>query len=248
MILIRSLIYQLGMSLLTIVFGIVALVVLPLPSLQRSRIMAWYAKSCVWLLRLSCGLSFRVIGAENIPSTPSIILCKHQSAWETLALQLVFPAQVWVLKRELLWLPVFGWGLASLSPIAIDRSKTKKAMQQMMEQGRQRIAAGLWIVIFPEGTRIPAGQRGKYKQGGARLAIDIGTPIVPVAHNGGEFWPRNGFRKYPGEVTMVIGQPLIPQGQTSEALTQQVEDWIETQMDSISGVGPCHPKNSATSN
>lgn len=246
MTLLRSALYQTGMVLITFVFFIVALVVLPLPRLQRSRIMAYYARTCLWWLERTCGLRFRVEGAEHIPTTPSIILCKHQSAWETLALQLIFPPQVWVLKRELLWIPLFGWGLASLSPIAINRSKTKQAMAQMIEQGRERAACGLWIVIFPEGTRIPAGQRGKYKHGGARLAHDVGMPVVPVAHNAGEFWPRNGFRKYPGEITLVIGEPLRPaEAPSPEALTEMAENWIEGQMQRISGVGPCHPNNRA---
>lgn len=248
MTLFRSALYQTGMMLITLVFFIIALLILPLPRLQRSRIMAYYARCCLWWLERTCKLRFRVEGAEHIPTTPSIILCKHQSAWETLALQLIFPAQVWVLKRELLWLPLFGWGLASLSPIAIDRSKTKKAMAQMIEQGRDRARSGLWIVIFPEGTRIAAGLRGKYKHGGARLARDLNMPIVPVAHNAGEFWPRNGFAKHAGEITLVIGEPLRPaEAPDAEALTEAVENWIEGEMQRISGVGPCHPKNRAAS-
>lgn len=247
MILFRSMLYQAGMAVLTFFFLIFAILILPFPGLVRSRWMAYYARWCLAWLEITCGLRFKVEGLEKIPKTPSIILCKHQSAWETLALQLIFPPQAWVLKRELLWIPFFGWGLATLSPIAIDRSKKKKAMQQMIEQGRVRAKQGFWMVIFPEGTRIAAGKRGKYKQGGARLASDLNLPIVPVAHNAGEFWPRNGFRKYPGVVTMVIGDPILPADHAPEALTEQVEHWIEAQVDAISGVGPCHPKNRGTS-
>lgn len=245
MILFRSMLYQAGMAVLTFFFLIFAILILPFPGLVRSRWMANYARWCLAWLEITCGLRFKVEGLEKIPGTPSVILCKHQSAWETLALQLIFPPQAWVLKRELLWIPFFGWGLATLSPIAIDRSQKKKAMQQMIDQGRVRAKQGFWMVIFPEGTRIAAGKRGKYKQGGARLASDLNLPIVPVAHNAGEFWPRNGFRKYPGVVTMVIGDPILPAEQSSEVLTQQVEDWIEARVDEISGVGPCHPKNLA---
>lgn len=248
MTLIRSIVYQLGMSVFTLFFAVVALVILPLPRLTRSRIMSGYARCLIAWLQLTCGLRYRVEGLENIPATPSLIMSKHQSAWETLALQLIFPPQVWVLKRELLWLPFFGWGLASLSPIAIDRSKTKKAMQQVIEQGRDRARCGLWIVIFPEGTRIAAGQRGKYKHGGARLAADVGLPIVPVAHNAGEFWPRNGFCKHAGEITVVIGKPVQPAGRVPEELTAEIEAWIEGEVERIGGVGPCHPKNRAASN
>lgn len=248
MTLLRSVLYQLGMSVLTLVFALLAWMVWPLPPLLRFRIVAYYAKSCMAWLRLTCGLRYRVqMPAGGLPQGPVVVMCKHQSAWETLALQLILPPHSWVLKRELLWLPFFGWGLATLSPIAIDRSRTKKAMQQVIEQGRARVSQGFWIVMFPEGTRIAAGKRGQYKQGGARLALDLNLPILPIAHNAGEFWPRNGFKKYAGEVTVVIGDTIDPAGRTPDELTRQVEDWIEGQMDIISGVGPCHPNRRAAS-
>jgi 1-acyl-sn-glycerol-3-phosphate acyltransferase len=143
--------------------------------------------------------------------------------------QLIFPPQVWVLKKELLRVPFFGWGLAMLSPIAIDRSSRRQALQQLIDQGRQRLAAGFYIVIFPEGTRIAPGKRGNYRAGGARLAVQTGTPVLPVAHNAGLRWGKNAFLKYPGMITVSIG-PLIQPDDNAESLTRRVEDWIENEM------------------
>ena len=184
----------------------------------------------LFLLWHLCGLRYRIIGAENIPKTPSIVLSKHQSAWETLAFQEIFPPQVWVLKKELLRIPFFGWGLAMTSPIAIDRSAKKKALEQIVEQGKDRLKQGFWIVVFPEGTRIPPGQRGKYRIGGAWLATHTNVPVVPVAHNAGEFWGRNSFVKHPGTITVSIGQPIDPTGMEAGELNAQVEAWIEAEM------------------
>ena len=149
-----------------------------------------------------------MVGAENIPREPCIILAKHESAWETLAFQAIFPPQVWVVKRELLWIPFFGWGLAMLSPIAIDRKAGPRALRQMVEQGRERLQRGFCIVIFPEGTRAAPGVRGVYQAGGAWLALKTGAPVLPVAHNAGTYWPRNAFVKRPGTITVSIG-PLV---------------------------------------
>ena len=247
MIWLRSTVFFVLGFLLTVVFASLAWLLWPLPPLSRNRIVSHYALNCMRLLRIICRLDYTVEGLENIPAGPALILCKHQSAWETLALQKFFPPQCWVAKRELMWVPFFGWGLAALSPIAIDRSKKKKAMQQVIEGGRVRIEQGFWIVIFPEGTRIAAGKRGQYKQGGARLALDLNIPIVPVAHNAGEFWPRNSLLKYPGQVSVVIGEPILPQGHDANSLTQAVEAWIEGQMQRIEGAGPCHPNNRGNS-
>jgi 1-acyl-sn-glycerol-3-phosphate acyltransferase len=188
----------------------------------------------LFLLWHLCGLRYRIIGAENIPKSPSIVLSKHQSAWETLAFQEIFPPQVWVLKKELLRIPFFGWGLAMTSPIAIDRSAKKKALEQIVDQGKDRLKQGFWIVVFPEGTRIPPGQRGKYRIGGAWLATHTNVPVVPVAHNAGEFWGRNSFVKHSGTITVSIGQPIDPTGMEAGELNAQVEAWIEAEMLRIS--------------
>jgi 1-acyl-sn-glycerol-3-phosphate acyltransferase len=170
---------------------------------------------------------------ERVPSGPFIILSKHQSAWETLAFQVIFPPQVWVLKKELLWIPLFGWGLAMLSPIAIERGSGPRALRQMREQGRDRLAAGFCIVIFPEGTRVAPGERRDYHAGGAWLAVQTGVPVLPVAHDAGTVWRRNALLKRPGLVTVSIGEPIAPQDLTPQELNARVEEWIEGEMQRI---------------
>lgn len=226
----RSIVFAAFQILITPVFAVIALLTFPLPALTRYRIISEWTRWVMWASRTICGIRYRVIGAEHIPKEPCIILAKHQSAWETMGFQLIFPPQVWVLKRELLLVPFFGWGLAMLSPIAIDRSSRRKALQQLVEQGRQRLDAGFCIVIFPEGTRIAPGKRGKYRAGGARLAIQTGTPVLPVAHNAGLCWPRNAFLKHPGLITVSIGPLIQPGTENAETLAKRVEDWIEDEM------------------
>jgi 1-acyl-sn-glycerol-3-phosphate acyltransferase len=226
---IRSSLFAAFQLLITPVFAVIALLTFPLPPLARYRVITLWTRCVIWASRAICGIRYRVVGADNIPSEPCIILAKHQSAWETMGFQLIFPPQVWVLKRELLRVPFFGWGLAMLSPIAIDRSSRRQALQQLVDQGRQRLAAGFYIVIFPEGTRIAPGQRGKYRAGGARLAVQTGTPVLPVAHNAGLRWGKNAFLKYPGLVTVSIG-PLMHPDEDAESLARRVEDWIENEM------------------
>jgi len=226
----RSSLFAVFQLLITPVFAVIALLTFPLPALTRYRIISIWTHWVMWAARVMCGIRYRVIGAEHIPAEPCIILSKHQSAWETLAFQLIFPPQVWVLKRELLRVPFFGWGLAMLSPIAIDRSSRRAALQQLTEQGQQRLDAGFCIVIFPEGTRIAPGQRGKYRPGGARLAVQTGTPVLPVAHNAGLLWGRNAFLKRPGLITVSIGAPIPTDGEDAESLARRVEHWIEEEM------------------
>lgn len=225
----RSSLFAAFQLLITPVFAVIALLTFPLPALMRYRIITVWTRWVMWASRVICGIRYRVVGAENIPKEPCIILAKHQSAWETMGFQLIFPPQVWVLKKELLRVPFFGWGLAMLSPIAIDRSSRRQALQQLVEQGRQRLTAGFYIVIFPEGTRIAPGKRGKYRAGGARLAVQTNTPVLPVAHNAGLRWGKNAFLKYPGVVTVSIG-PLIQPDGDAESLARRVEDWIEHEM------------------
>jgi len=228
MILFRSLVFYFNLALATILFSLVSLIILPLPFPLRYRIMARWADFNLWQLRWIYRLDYRVEGTENIPPGPAIILCKHQSAWETLALQQIFPIQVWVLKRELLRIPVYGWGLASMNPISIDRSAGTRALKEIVRQGMERLRKGWWVVIFPEGTRTTPGQRRKYQPGGAMLAEKSGCPIVPVAHNAGWFWPKNSLRKYPGTITLVIGPPIEPAGKSAKQIITETETWIES--------------------
>jgi 1-acyl-sn-glycerol-3-phosphate acyltransferase len=233
MLVIRSLIFLLLQLVLTPVFSTLAIFTFPFPPLTRYRLISSYARTMIFLLRVVCGIRHQVTGLENIPKQPCIVLCKHQSAWETLALQQIFPPQAWVLKRELLWLPFFGWGLAMTSPIAIDRSDGKGAVKQLLKQGKERLAQGFFVVIFPEGTRIPYGQRGKYKIGGALLASSSGVPVVPVAHNAGRLWGRNAFSKHPGLVTMSIGAAIDTRGLKADEINARVEAWIENEIQQL---------------
>ena len=233
MILARSLLLLLCQLIITPLFALFAILSFPFHPITRYRIISGWALSMMWLLRVVCGIRMEVKGAENIPAQSRILLCKHQSAWETIALQKVFPPQVWVLKRELLWLPFFGWGLAMTSPIAIKRSDGKGAMKQLLKQGKDRLDMGFCVVIFPEGTRIPYGKKGKYKIGGAMLSASTGVPVVPIAHNAGKVWPKNSFLKYPGVITMSIGKEIDPAGLKADEINQRVEAWIEEEVKNI---------------
>ncbi|BBJ23457.1 lysophospholipid acyltransferase family protein [Candidatus Nitrotoga sp. AM1P] len=230
MVFIRSLIFLLLQIVITPLFTLIAILTFPFHPITRYRIISGWALTMLWLLRVVCGIRMEVRGAENIPTKPCLVLCKHQSAWETIALQKVFPPQVWVIKRELLWLPFFGWGLAMTSPVAIKRSEGREAIKQLLRQGKERLALGFCVVIFPEGTRIPFGQRGRYKIGGALLGASSGVPIVPVAHNAGKLWGRESFLKYPGVITMSIGAPIDPADLKAEEINRRVEEWIETEV------------------
>lgn len=230
----RSLTYALLQLLVTPIFSVVALLTFPFEPLTRYRVISAWSRLMVWAAKHICGIRYRVLGKENIPREPCVVLAKHESAWETLAFQVVLPPQVWVIKRELLWIPFFGWGLAMLSPIAIDRKAGTRALRQMIEQGRSRLAQGFSIVIFPEGTRAAPGARGTYHAGGAWLATQIGAPILPVAHNAGDHWPRKSFLKYPGLVTISVGTPVHPKpGSNALELMRDVEQWIEDEQQRI---------------
>ncbi len=228
--LIRSSVFSIVFVSTIPIFALLTLLCFPFPFKIRYAIASRWAFLNLWWLKHSCGLSYRVSGAEHIPRNTAIIFCKHQSTWETLALQAIFPPQVWVMKRELLWVPFFGWALAMLGSIAIDRKAGRKAIDQLITQGRQRLEDGRWVVVFPEGTRIAPGQRGRYRIGGAVLAEQSGHPIVPVAHNAGEFWPKRGFLKRRGEIQVVIGQPIQTQGRSAADILALAETWIETEM------------------
>ncbi|APZ42012.1 lysophospholipid acyltransferase family protein [Acidihalobacter ferrooxydans] len=195
--------------------------------MPRYRFITLWTRFVVWLLGPLCGIRYRVEGQENIPPRASIIMSKHQSGWETFAFQSIFPPQTWVLKRELLRMPLLGWGLRMIEPIAIDRSKGQQAGQQLIEQGGDRLRRGIWIVIFPEGTRAAVGEHKRFKTGAARLAAHTGVPIVPVAHNAGLCWPRKSLPLYPGTVTVSIGPPIETQGRSAEAINAEAEAWIK---------------------
>lgn len=228
-IVLRSILFALAQLLITPPYAVVAVCTFPLPALTRYRIIKGWAVIMLVLLKYICGIRYRVLGAGNIPPRPCVVLSKHQSAWETIAFQAILPPQVQVIKRELLWIPFFGWGLAMISPIAIDRRSSIRALKQLIAQGKDRLARGFCIIVFPEGTRVAPGARGKYRSGGAAVAIAAGAPILPVAHNAGTCWRRNAFLKCPGTITVSIGSAIDARGMTAEAATRRAEDWIEAE-------------------
>lgn len=229
MVAVRSSLYLLFLFVTVVVFSVpLSVVGWVLPQTVLGRIGRLWAGMNLAALRAICGLSYRVTGLDNLRHEPCVVLCKHQSAWETIALRyLLSPIQTWVLKRELLWVPFFGWGIAPYRPIAIDRSAGRRAIRQVLEEGTQALKQGRSVVIFPEGTRVPPGQRGRYGLGGALLAEKSGFPVLPIAHNAGVFWRRRDLRKYPGVVEVVIGEPLAIEGLGAAQINQRVEAWIE---------------------
>jgi len=230
----RSLIYTV-LSFGTVPFFVIpAALLIPLPYRVRYAWLTLWAQMSIWLLKVVCNLRYEVHGRENIPPQGSIIFCKHQSMWETMALQCVFPPQLWVVKRELMWVPFFGWALWMLESIPIDRSSGRKAVNQVVNHGCDRLKKGRWVVIYPEGTRVAPGVRQRYKMGGALLAEKSGYPVVPVAHNAGEFWSRRSFLKKPGCIQVIIGPAIDSRGKTAVEINQLAEDFIEGEMEKIS--------------
>jgi len=223
----RSLAFTTYMMASACAFGLFMALCFWLPHRCQFALARCWARQLLSVLRVLCGLGYEVEGTENIPAGNHIVMSNHTSAWETVALFLMFPAQVWVLKRELLWIPFVGWGLRLLRPIAIDRGAGHRAVSQVIAQGKQRLGDGLWVIIFPEGTRVIAGQPKKYGVSGALLAIETGRFVVPLSHNAGVFWPRRGFLKKPGTVRVRIGAPIDPKGLDPRALNDATRDAIE---------------------
>lgn len=228
--LVRSLIFAVLQTALTVFFSVVALFSFPFSAHARYRMITRYNRIVIWLARRVLGIRYVVEGREHLPKRPAIVLAKHQSAWETVAFLFLFPPISPVIKRELLWIPFFGWAFRLLSPIAIDRSAGREALKQIVAQGRAKLEQGFWVLVFPEGTRVAPGEKGRYGIGGSWLAAETGAPIVPVAHNAGEVWPKNAFVKRPGTVTVRIGPPIETAGRSAAELTRAVESWIETEM------------------
>ena len=230
----RSVLFLLGATAITAVFGILV----PMGGIFGFRPAAFFANAygrvmLAWIV-VSLGIRYQVEGWENLPTVPAVIMAKHQSAWETIFMEARFPPQCWIVKRELLWLPFVGWGLMAIRCIAIDRSSGQNAREQIVAQGAQRLGQGIWVSIFPEGTRVAPGKRGRYGIGGALLATRTGAPIVPMAHNAGELWGRYAFKKKAGLVRVVIGKPIETRGRDAISVNAEVEAWIEGQMRIIS--------------
>lgn len=226
----RSLLFTTIMFVSAIPYSVATLLVRPFGYRTSYRVAVSWTRMITGVLKGVCGLDFAVEGRENLPDRNSIVLMKHSSAYETLVQQLMFPDQCWVLKRELMWAPFFGWALAALDPIAINRKARSGAVNQVVEQGRQQLARGRWVMVFPEGTRMPPGETRRYGISGTLLAQQAGCVVVPVAHNAGDFWPRRGLRKRPGTVIFRIGAPMDPAGRDPREFNDDVQCWIEAQV------------------
>jgi 1-acyl-sn-glycerol-3-phosphate acyltransferase len=227
----RSLLFAVLIVIATVIWAIGCFAFLLLPYRQRYwMIIRWNVFIC-YAAKYVCGIHWHVKGFDNLPDAPVILLSKHQSAWETIFYCWLMPRPlIFVFKKSLLLIPFFGWGLAMLRMIAIDRSRGREAMTQVIETGKQRLNDGQWVIMFPEGTRTRVGSQGKYKNGGAILAIGTDTPVVPIAVNSGDCWPRNAFIKKPGTIVVSIGTPISPQGLSANELMEKVEHWIESEM------------------
>ncbi len=235
MIWLRSFLYFLLLILTTLAYALpIVLIGKFVPYSWLCGLAGGWARASLWLLRIVCGLGYRVTGLERIPEGGAIIMAKHQSAWETIALRGILPPQQsWVLKRELTFIPLFGWALLVAQPIAIDRKASRRSVRQILEWGAHWLAQGRYVVIFPEGTRVAPGTRRKYGIGGGLLAAKTGYPVVPIAHNAGLFWGRRDLRKYPGTIEVVVGPPLRTEGLTAAEITRRVEEWIESAVERL---------------
>ncbi|MBL8448697.1 MAG: 1-acyl-sn-glycerol-3-phosphate acyltransferase [Dechloromonas sp.] len=238
MIVIRSALFMAWVIVLTVVLAPFIILFALLGARGAAfRVVALWRRGFLGAVALILGIGCRVLGRENMPAEPSVILAKHQSAWETVALQELVPSGsncVFVLKKELLRLPFFGWSLAAMRHISIDRTAGRQALDQVVEQGRERLADGCYVIVFPEGTRVAPGQKRRYKVGGAYLANHVGCKVVPVAHDAGELWPRQAFLKRPGTITVSIGPAFDATGLSEQEINDRAEAWIEGEMRRIS--------------
>ncbi len=235
MVLLRSVVFFFFFVILTLVFGLLlAFLGWFMPLAWNERLSNTWSATILWLLKIICQLDYRVEGSENLPRKAAIVMSKHQSTWETIALRhIVGGNQSWVLKRELMRVPVFGWALATMRPIAIDRKAGRKAVKQVIDQGTRYLEQGQHVLIFPEGTRTAPGSPGRYGVGGGLLGQHSGVAVIPIAHNAGIFWRRRGLRKLPGTIVVVVGAPIPTEGRKAKAIMRDVETWIETTMESL---------------
>jgi len=232
---IRSLLFTTLLFITTLAFGVIVLIaaMLPLTIEQRYVIPRNWGLFLTWLAKVICRIDYVVEGRENLPDRPFISLWKHSSAWETLAQMFVVPPASWLLKREVLWIPVVGWAVKTYKPIAINRSAGHAAVNQVVKQGRERLAAGMGVIVYPEGTRMPPGQTRKYGVSGALLAAETGAPVVPIAHNSAYLWRRRGLLKKAGTIYVVIGPPIDPTGRDPREINELAQRWIETTIEQI---------------
>ena len=225
---IRSFLFSVMMIINTVLLAFAAGFLMFFPFKQRARYIRPYAQFNIWLLKVLCGVRYEVKGVENIPDGTYIIFSNHQSTWETFAFQLIFPPMSYVIKKELLYVPFFGFALAVFKPISIKRGTGRVALKQLVTTGVKRLKEGIIVIIFPEGTRIPPGKKAEYKRGGGILAEKSGYPVLPVAHNAGYYWPKRGFLKKKGLITVHIGKPVISKGRKGKDITREAEEFIRS--------------------
>jgi len=213
------------------IIGILILLAIALPFSVRYWLSKVWVITLLWAAKVFCGITHEIEGLENLPTDrPAIVLSKHQSAWETVAFRLFLPAHTTLLKRSLLWIPIGGWALATLRPIAIDRKNQREALKMLLAQGASSLKDGLWVLIFPEGTRTAPHENKKFSAGGAMLAHQTGYPVIPLAHNAGEVWPRYSFLKYPGVIKVKIGAAIETEGKKAKEINALAENWVKQAM------------------
>ncbi|MCB1684276.1 MAG: lysophospholipid acyltransferase family protein [Pseudomonadales bacterium] len=242
----RSAAFYLGYSLATIVWGALSvLFAWILPYRQRfAFVVGCWTRFSLWWLRITCGIGHQIEGLEHLPTNPCVVMCRHESTWETLFLQTLLAPQATLIKRELLWIPFFGWAFALLRPIAIDRNKSRGALKRLIRSGRERLDDNIWVVMFPEGTRMPPGKTGRFQVGGAALASAAGSPLVVIAHDAGRYWPAHRFLKTPGTIRVKIAPPIHSAGRDSKALTREAASTTERlvkELYSVAAVAQRHP-------
>lgn len=233
--LVRTSLFVALSSVLTVVYGLTSFLLGGLSQVTRHRVIISWCHLVIGLAKWICGVNYRITGKEHLAGLtgPVVIMSKHQSTWETLYLQILFFPAATILKKQLLDIPFFGWGLKGLRPIAIDRENPREALRQVKSGGVQGIQDGLNVIIFPEGTRMLPGEHGKYARSGAEIAITAQTKVIPIAMNAGVYWPNKSFKKYPGTIDVVIGEPIDSEGLTTRELTEKVEQWIESHMQQL---------------
>ena len=235
MLILRSLLFYIGQIISTILIAPIGIIAFPLDFKKRYYLITRWAVFNLWWLKICCNITYEIKGKDNIPGKPCIVMSKHQSAFETLALQQIFIPQVWILKKELLQIPIYGWGLASMQPIAINRDSTIKSFRQIADQGCERLQKGYWVIIFPEGTRVAPNKKKKYLPGGGMLAEKSGAHVVTVAHNAGRLCSRNSMIKKPGLITIKIGPVIESENKSAKEITDEVENWIEKEVGELPG-------------
>ncbi len=235
---IRSAFFWILFASSTVIWAFPILLSVVFPLRVRFKVMRVWPHFNLWALKVICGVNYRIEGKENIPATASIVFSKHSSTWETIALQLMLPPAVYVAKKELLYVPFFGWAMSVLNFVTIDRSAGRRAIKFLVDQAKERFSRGLWIIIFPEGTRKAVGAEPDYRIGGAVIAQKCGVPIVPVAHNAGVYWPRHSFLKWPGEIVIAFLPLISSEGKKPDIIRDEVQHVIENKMNELLNLDP----------